>query len=252
MPKGKDININLGKLTILVYGSSGARKTPGAASFPSPYFFDTDQGLNSIRGQDFMYDTYTDPDPYKASGWNRVMTQVDKFIKSPIYKDEDGTETEIKTVVFDGAWTLSRLLYNEVMKVSGRAGKAPEIQDHMMVALKFEEFLSSKVLSLPMTVIMITQEELIKNEESGRLHGVPLLPGQKLPFKAPLYFDEIYRAIAEWDKKDEKMKYEIMTRPDRTWTARSRLGIEHPSEFMYDVILKQASKMPHVYAKGKK
>ena len=85
MSKTEDIKAN--KLKILVYGDSGSYKTRFAGTFPKPYFFDTDNGMLSLRDhKNIEYDTFIDGNLKNPIAAGLIEKKVSELQKECLYE----------------------------------------------------------------------------------------------------------------------------------------------------------------------
>lgn len=215
MRNTKDLALDLDKLKlhILVYGISGTGKTTFAGTFPKPYFFDFDRGMLSLRGQDISYETYLDEDLTRPDAYRRFLEQMHRFKKSL-----NGFET----IVVDSLTTLSESMMYHIQFLNGTITKQPTLQDWGMGVAKLRD-LFHEIMAFDCHTIVTAHEEMIKDELSGEIVNRPLVIGQKLPPRIPLWFDEIYRAQVGRDKNRNPV-YQLLTTAMRRYTAKSRMN----------------------------
>lgn len=220
--KAEDLKIT--QLHALVYGDSGVGKTYSLRTLASGsqklFVFCTDPGgMTTLRGSknvDFVIIK------------DIVQFETDlEFFEKNLMKD-------YFAVAFDSLTTISELLMDHVIRLSGRlpatafakrppgtsASKGvllgPNQQDYgnqMTLIYKFINY----IVKLPTHVVCTAHAELTKDELSGRIIGTPMVTG-KLKGRIPLVFDEIYLACRQ------STNYFFRTQPDAIYVAKSRLS----------------------------
>jgi len=219
----KDIKIT--RLTALVYGDSGVGKTYSLRTLPKPVFvFCTDpDGMTTLRGTegvDFVY--FGDQ---KASEVEQAIEEFEKTLL-PNYK----------SVAFDSITTLSTIIMNYCIKLTGRDPEdmfptkshggtkekgvllGPNQQDYGNEMTLLSRLISH-VMKWPLNIVFTAHVELHKDQLSGRILGQPLVTG-KLRARLPIQFSETYLAFRNGSK------YQFRTKPDAIYVAKSRLAQE--------------------------
>lgn len=217
LKKAKDIE-KLGKIDILVYGGSGTGKTHFAGTFNKAgevFFFDFDGGMRTLRGWDnisFITITETLPRPTGWSEFSRLLPQVEK----------DVIEGKYNTVVIDSLTTLGDAALNSVMHQNNKVGQQPTFPEwgEQMRRIKMTV---DRVLTWRCNVILTAHEEFNKDEVTGKVWCLPMVTG-KLSNRIGINFDEVYHLSVEGTK--DKTEYSMLTRADRYYTAKSRLGYD--------------------------
>ena len=233
MPKsGKDITLVGRKLKVLVYGKAGTGKTTLAASFPKPYFFDFDDGLISVRGGDFLYDTFQD---VKRNGLIVKAATVDA--RKTLKLIENGT-IECDTIVIDSLTTFQDSAMTEVLQSENR--KNAERQDWKTFADLILDFVT-RCMILDKNFIMTAHEAYVEDLLNGKVYVSPYAMGKMVPRRLTNLFDEVYRSVAEKGKdKDGKIVtlYRLATKPDKSREAKSRLGwLSEKEESSYEALM---------------
>lgn len=214
MRNTKDLALDLDKLRLhtLVYGNSGTGKTTFAGTFPDPYFFDFNQGMLSLRGENIAYDEYYDnlrrPDAYL-----KFLAQIEKFKRDV---------KPFKTLVIDDWTSLGESTMRHIQLMNSNLDKTPNLHEWQMLVKKMHEALYDMKL-LDVNIVAVALEEILKDDITGEIKNQPLIIGKKLSERSPGWFDEVYRCQVGRDK-DRKPVYQILTTSARRYVAKSRLS----------------------------
>jgi len=212
--KARDITKD--NLKVLLYGKSGTGKTRCLGTLPKPcfvYSFDPG-GMLTLRGEDVDYGYFVDgetPAPFKDFE-NHLQT----FMR-------DGAD--YKSVAVDSATMLTEICMDHIIKCAKRT--PPPQQHDYLVCMSMLTQITKLFLSMKKDVVFICHEELVKDELTGGVQGLPLLTG-KLRHRLPLMFDECYRTQTR--KQGKETKWLWQTQADATYVAKSRLSIENLTE----------------------
>jgi len=207
MPKTSDIQVT--SLKVLTYGKSGTGKTFSLDTLPKPIFiysFDPG-GLVSLRG-------CSDIEYYEPADFKDFDRHLEKELKLG----------EFKSLAIDSLTTLAEIIMLHVQGLSGKsASKITKIptQNDWMNQMSLAQQVLNHLFDLPLHTVVTAHEELLKDEISGKILGVPLITG-KLKFKLPLYFSEVYHARVQKTGADHK--YVFMTKDDALYGAKSRMA----------------------------
>jgi hypothetical protein len=220
-----------GTFACLFYGFPGSGKTHLAASFPSPFFIDTDRGMRSIKTSEkiprmqlakaskpytavlsVLLDALNDRGPWAPGGkFANVQTIVIDTITSLV---DDFMLPEVmiegkKDVLVDKAG------YDEYGKIKSRLNTLASLL---------------KDLSAKKYIVVNALVEEEKDENTGELTGKPLITG-KYRDKAMADFDEAYYLYSQTSMGTTK--YFLQAQPYKWFRAKSRLlsvkSMESPS-----------------------
>ena len=234
MPKNaKDLKVGEDmKLKVFVYGESGTHKTYFAASFPKPYFFDFDNGMLTVRGQDVAYDTYIDLPGETPHAFQDFIKQMREFYKQA----KEGT-LPYKTVILDSLTTFQECVMRDVKYNNHTEGKPMTLPEWglLISALRKQIY---DITGLGVHVVVTAHAQTVKDDLTCAIKTQPLLYGKDLPGQVPLWFDEAY--YAEVRKGKDGIVFEVKTVGDSRKTAKSRLGLDAVEEGLtYDKIIKK-------------
>jgi len=228
----KDITLKDYKLNVMVYGASGAGKTVFGGTWPKPYFADFDGGMLSLRGIDVEYDTYQDlfrNGVCYSSGWTRFINKLTELWEGGKFGDRE-------TIVIDSVTLLTSSAIWDIAKTNNHS--IPTFKDYGSAVEPIKQVLA-RLKALPVNVLLIAHEELIKIEDTGELKIVPFFMGTVLKPYAMDLFDEVYRMDVFKDK-DGKSVHHLLTRKTSRYDAKSRLGCLEEKEVPdYNVLLEK-------------
>ena len=200
------------KLRVLVYGAVGSGKTRFAGTFPRPLFLDTDRGIRSLHsaGLSIDYEDFADVEGAKVyEAALALVKQVDR--------------AKYDTIVLDSLTTFAERTLDYVLKANNHTGQNPTQPDWGMQITKIKEFLNVLV-STGLNVVVIAHQFLAKDEVTQRTWAMPLVTG-KLANRIGMYFDEMYHADSEEDRKTKQATYQLQTKATGVFSARSRLDL---------------------------
>lgn len=199
----KDLVIGNIKLKCLVVGRAGTGKTSFAGTFPKPYFFDFDKGMLSLRGKNVEYDTYED--------FAKFVSEWRKKIVDPQYE----------TLVVDSVSSLVEYCQEYVKKLNGKTDMSLPMWGVMIDQLQALFLSMGKVNK---HVVLTAHEQTVQDGITGEILVLPLVVGKQLPSQIGMFFDEVYRTQVGKDK-DGNPVYQLITRGDTRFAAKSRLGV---------------------------
>jgi len=220
-------------LKVLVYGPFRTKKTLFAGSFPSPYFFDYDDGMMTLAGQDVEYDTFMDEDPNKPSAFSRSEAHL-KAMQANIKRGE--SESKFETIIVDSMTTLMKTAMNLVLLLNGRPGGAPQQNDWLPQMTMIEGFIY-RLRSIPRNIVVICHEDAVKDEVIGNLRILPSITG-KLATRIPNLFDFVFHSETVF-LKEGKSKIQLRVHSTPTLPTGPRLKINQ--EFIeptYEALMK--------------
>lgn len=220
MPK-KATNIGLPEqLNIMLYGDMGSGKTTFATTFPKPIlFFDIDNRYQTYAGVDGIeYETYKD-EPKRPRAYRDFYKDLRKYAK----------ELKYATVVLDSTTTLLDIMKSDLLGTGTGSGATEglSLPQWGTAVSRFEKIFNT-FRSYDAHKIVISHQQMIKDDVSGEIMMVTMMVGKKFPQKAPIFFDEIYRCYSEevrLGRNEREKQYLIQTQSDRRFPARSSLNL---------------------------
>lgn len=217
----------------LIYGDIGTGKTQIVKTGRRPIFhysFDPG-GSRTIRDEIeegwIISDTrweYDDPlNPTVWRDWKAEYTRL----------RDAGFFANFGTLAVDSLTMLAQACMNYVLARAGRPGGIPmtgkDTKNDYVVSQSILEPMVKQLLGLPCDLILTAHPDIDKDEDTGRvLRVTPSVTG-KLKLRLPLMFDEVYYARVKEGK--EGPIYNLMTRTDGIYNARTRLGRNGVFEF---------------------
>lgn len=207
------------ELNIMLYGEFAGGKTTFGLTFPKPIFvFDLDkryQTFAGMAGVDFK--TYEDT--------GRRPSAYRDFMKDLLDFQEDSEQFE--TVLIDSSTSLLDVMTNDLLGTTGTGRGATEGLDLSQWGTVNERF--RKIFTLlkgyDAHTILTSHQQIFQDDLTGEIKYVTMLVGRKLPQKAPLFFDEVYRCYTERDREKGTIEYLIQTQSGRHYPARTSLNL---------------------------
>ncbi len=188
MQEATTINVNLDRTRTLVWGPSGSGKTWSLRTWPRPLLIaDFDIGVECLSGEkDIYFESFHEPDPFHPQA-------LDNFRKWLGERMGELKEGKYKSFALDSATFLSRSVMYAILGQAQRAGQNPQIQDYGSFAIKFENIMS-QLLALPLHLVLTAHDEMVKDEDCGKVFVLPYMIGRKIPRQVGIWFREIYYA----------------------------------------------------------
>lgn len=222
--------------SVLLIGDSGTHKTWFVGTCPSPYIFDFDKGLATLRGvPGIEFDTFKDaPSGSKTVNPEQGIYSYGKawpaFIKrlNEIGKEMDDGVCKYQTLGLDSLTTLSNIAMNYVLASDGHTGN-PQIQ-HWGSQMQLLEKVMDQFTSWPINKVVTAHIQRNTNDVTQVIEMLPLVTG-KLAGKVALYFDEVYFATMGKDSsfvlttkstammKQAKSRYGVPNGTPTEWAA---------------------------------
>jgi hypothetical protein len=215
---------------LLLLGDPGTGKTALACTLGAhAQVLDLDNGLRTaLTLKDSFYDARTsidvlscaETDASKALAFQRTRAYL-----QDIQRASAAGKWPFKALVLDSWTALAEASVRHIMAASGKLGAQPQIQQWGMAFLELENILAI-LKALPCLTIVIAH--LQRSEEDGVMKATIASPGQKLPAKIPMYFDEIW--VTRPVTQAGKTSYTLQTKASAGCIARSRCNLPDGSD----------------------
>lgn len=219
----------------LIYSDFGGGKTRLAKTCRLPVHIDSwdPGGTKTLIDEILGRPTDRKTDPYQATGKIYADTRYevedpDKPTAFELWDREyarrkrENYFSGIGTYFIDSATTMSSAAMNVSLKKAGRPGGVPFQQDYLPTMVMMENAIKD-IMTLPCDVILTAHLDSDKDEATGKLFIGPLFIG-KLKQRIPILFDELYTMQIKRTSSGDK--YNLVTRSDGIFKARTRLGRE--------------------------
>jgi len=204
----------------LIYGDFGTGKTELSKTCRLPVHTDSfDPGgtktvRDEIKAGKILADVrFEVEDPMRPSAfalWDREYHR----------RKRDGYFGQIGTYFLDSSTTWASAAMNVILQKAGRLGGPPFQQDYLPAMSMIENAIKD-MMTLPCDVILTAHLDVDKDEATGRMFVGPLFVG-KLKQRIPVLFDELY--CMQTKNTSAGIVYNLLTRSDGTFKARTRLG----------------------------
>lgn len=190
------------KITVLVYGASGAGKTTLIKTLGNGVIIiSAEAGLLSLKGTDIpVIEVHTYSDLIEA--FNYVLENRGSY----------------KTVVLDSI--------SEIAEVVLQAEK-DKAKDARLAYGNLSDLMSNMIRmfrDLPDLNVYFTAKLEKSQDETGRMMFFPSAPGSKVPQYLPYFFDEVFALRVEKDSEGKVIRM-LQTGTDGVYTAKDRSGV---------------------------
>ena len=227
----------------LIYGDSGAGKTCFAASMPGPIeYWDFDHKISSavryLQTQNKaaqldeieVYQFANLPLMERIPAWEKRLKAINDCVqqKKPL---------PFKTLVVDSITTLSHHLMEDYIHRSQTGIKRPlpginAMQDYQLYEKHMTRVITG-LLGLPANVVVLGHVTIEKDEATGIISKRCLASGKALPEKLPIWFEEVYVALAKPDGSRV-----LLTQPLQNYVARCQRGLPKEVPMKVEEVLK--------------
>ena len=208
--------------TFLIYGGSGSGKTVLSSLFPNPLFISVDAGA--------MGGLLSAVSQMEGSIKQVKLTSYQQLVGLLPALERDAKKV-FHTLVLDSLTSFNQLVVRDILMLSAK--ETPVFADWNLAVARMRNIIN-KLASLGSHLILTATEQIQKDENSGKIIGLPNLPG-KLAHEAPAGVDIVIRTHVRsgYDAKTMKRKvtYVGSTAPDDLWYAKDR-SATLPAELM--------------------
>ena len=197
----------------LIIGESGTGKTRFCGTFPKPYVFSFDGGIDTLGGLDVDYDIYIDEERTKPTALARFRKDFDLVKKDPKYQ----------TIVLDNVTNLSKLILDELIYINQLIDKnlGDKCWDFYRIVKNRMYDVITDAHTTQKSVICTALPEWEADKNSGEVRVLPATEG-RFRQEMAAWFGEVYYAWVDKDAKGNK-RYTMRTKGDGKFIAKSRL-----------------------------
>lgn len=236
-----DINLQEA-LRVLIFAEPGSGKTALAGSFPAPLFIDTDRGMKTIATSWFKDWSGLSPEEIARIGFQTFDDQYDPktglfksaraFFDAMEFVNEQATQDEFETVVFDSITTMQQLAMHVGLELSVQRGGAskslarartpgnhpvaiPTQADYGSEMAAFQQFMDGAqriAYDLNKHMVMLAHVREDSNDSGVVLEKGPYLIGNAIRGQVAKWFDEVW-----YLETDRQGKRKLRTQPFRTY-----------------------------------
>jgi hypothetical protein len=191
-----------GGVKLLVYGQAGSGKTSLIPTLPDPVILSAEGGLLSIAGADLPYlEIANMADLGSAYEWLVSSEEARQF----------------QSVAIDSISEIA-----EVCLIAEKATAKDPRQAYGAMSDNVAAMVRS-FRDLPGKHVYMTAKLEKSQDELGRVHYAPSMPGNKTGQALPYQFDGVYALRVEKDEAGKNVRM-LMTDSDGLWSAKDRSG----------------------------
>lgn len=194
----------LNGVKVLVYGQAGAGKTVLASTAPAPFLISAEGGELSLRNMQIpMVKVTTVDDLRDVYAWCERSAEAKQF----------------QTICIDSLSEIGEVVLNNAKRqVKDPRQAYGELIEKMESTIRLFRDLPGR------NVYMSAKMEPTKDELTGVVKYGPAMPGSKLAFKLPYFFDEVFRLGINKTPQGESYRF-LQTQPDLQYEAKDRSGV---------------------------
>jgi hypothetical protein len=204
---------------VLVYGGSGAGKTVLAATLPRPVIISAEAGLLSLQKKN-LERIYGVGNPHVTYDIPVMqVTTIAQMAEAYAYLNSPHGRSSFSSFAVDSATEIAEKLLAslKVIKSDPRQAYGDVIDKTLEMVRSYRD--------IPGYNCLITAKmEYAKDDASGSMKFMPMMPGSKLGNQLPYFFDEVfYLGITPKDAQGRSWRY-LQTQPDFNYVAKDRSG----------------------------
>lgn len=200
------------KMRFLIIGETGTGKTRFCGTFPKPYLFSFDNGVDTLGGLDIDYDVFVEGNRQKPTQYQRFLTEWARV----------GADPKYQTLILDNVTNLSKFIMDDLIYVNGLTDKqlGNSVWDlYRSLKNKLHDIVSS-VTTQQRYIICTALPEWETDKNTGEMKVFPSTEG-KFRQEMCAWFSEVYYTHVE--KSKDGLKYMMKTKADGKYTAKSRI-----------------------------
>ncbi len=230
------------QVKFLVIGDTGTGKTQFAGTFPKPYVFSFDGGIDTLAGRDIEYDIFIEDNRHKPTQYGRFLQEWDRISADPRYQ----------TLVLDNLTLLSKYIFDELLFTNNLTDK--KLGDNVWDLYRMLKFKMHDIIVKAQTkakfVVCTAFPEWETDKNTGEMRVFPSTEG-RIRQELAGWFGEVYYTWVERDAKTKELKFSLKTKADGKYIAKSRLdgaikalggtGLPDPLKPDYNELLKHMS-----------
>lgn len=201
------------RIKFLVIGDTGQGKTKFASTFPKPYMFSFDGGVDTAAGLDIDYDIYVEDNRHKPSAYRRFLEDWKKVC----------ADTKYESLILDNISNLSKFIMDELIFVNQLVDK--NLGDKTWDLYRILKNKMYDIITMTQTstkyVVCTALPEWEVDKNSGEMRILPSTEG-RFRQEIPSWFGEVYYTWVDKDQKGNK-QYRLRTKGDGKYIAKSRI-----------------------------
>lgn len=212
MPNTKDWKGD--QLKFLIIGDTGQGKTKFATTFPKPYMFSFDGGVDTAAGLDIDYDLYIESNRKQPTAYQRFLKDWERVSK----------DTKYETLILDNISNLSKYIMDELIYINQLVDK--NLGDKTWDLYRILKNKMHDIITMSLTatkyVVCTALPEWEVDKNSGEMRILPCTEG-RFRQEIPSWFGEVYYTMVDKDTKTGQRQYRLKTKGDGKYIAKSRI-----------------------------
>lgn len=203
----------------LIYGDAGMGKTMLACTAPRPLVLAVEAGMLSLRTKNIerLFGVGTPGITYDVPAI--IINSMADLNEAFTWLTSPAGLTYFDTLYMD---SLSEIA--EVVLSSAKASYKDPRQAYGELITAMEVYIRSNIKLTGKHVFMTAKIEPVKNELTGVVNYLPMMPGSKLGPKLAYMYDEVFRLFIARSPDGSQQYRALQTQPDIQYIAKDRSG----------------------------
>lgn len=220
------------RMNMLIYGDNTVGKTVCATTAPKPMLIlDTDNRPQTYAGKEGIMYEIIENSGTTANGY-RNLQEIFRYLSRE-------NELEFETIVLDSTTSVLDLMIDDLLGLSGKGKVAHEGLDINHWGSIDERFrkMFGILKRLDCLTIVLSHDQIFQDGLTQEITYTAMRVGKKISKKAPGYFDEVYRAFVEKDRRTKEKSFLLQTqRTGRKYPARTSYNLEDEEGTIYPIL----------------
>lgn len=215
--------VNEAGVKILTYAPAGVGKTVLTATAPRPILISAESGLLSLKREN-LERIFGKNNPTITYDVPTIVIESLKDLHAAYqYVTQSAEAKNFDTICMDSITEIAeQVLATQLKMVKDPRQAYGELASQMLAIVKAYRDIKGK------HVYMSSKMAQDKDEISGMMMFMPMMPGKQVGAQLPYLFDEVFRLGVAKDQQSGKSYRFFQTQPDMQYVAKDRSGALAP------------------------